>query len=170
MNKNTLYIFLAGIIALTGGVFFQYFYAGSTKQNLPVIEFSLPDLSGKEREITEWEGKIRVINFWATWCPPCLKEIPEFIKLQNEYKTKNVQFIGIAIDDQKAVEEYLTKININYPTLIGGDKAIALSHQLGNIVDAVPFTVFFNQQGQIIHRQPGELDRKKFIEIVTPYL
>lgn len=171
MNKNTLYLVFAAIIAMIGGIFSQTLSnTGNIEPNTPEIEFSLPDLTGKQRNITEWQGKIRIINFWATWCPPCLKEIPEFIKLQNEFKSKNVQFIGIAIEDSQPVKKYLDTIKINYPMLIGGDEAIALSHQLGNIVNAVPFTVFVNQRGQIIHRQPGEIDREKVIEIITPLL
>ena len=171
MNKNTFYIVFAAVIAMAGGIFSHHLSStDNIKPNSPEIEFSLPDLTGKQRNITEWQGKIRVINFWATWCPPCLKEIPAFIKLQHEFKSKNVQFIGIAIEDSQPVKEYLDTIKINYPMLIGGDEAIALSHQLGNIINAVPFTVLVNPQGQIIHRQPGEIDREKIIEIITPLL
>ena len=168
MNKNTLLILFVAGIALAAGLFVQRLSA--TKQpepNVPAIAFSLPDLTGKLRNINEWQGKIIVINFWATWCPPCLKEIPEFIKLQNSHN-KDLQFIGIAIDDKQAVEAYLKTININYPMLISGDEGTALSHQLGNIFNAVPFTLIVNQQGQIIHRQAGELSNEKIIEIITP--
>ena len=170
MNKNTLLIVLVAGIALAAGLFVQRLSV--TKQpepNAPAIAFSLPDLTGKQRNINEWQDKIRIINFWATWCPPCLKEIPEFIKLQNDYD-KHLQFIGIAIDDRQAVEEYLKTIKINYPMLISGDEGIALSRQLGNVVNAVPFTLIVNQQGQIIHRQPGELSNEKIIEIITPLI
>ena len=171
MNKNTLLILFAAGIALTAGLFVQRLSAGNQPEaNVPAIAFSLPDLTGKQRNINEWQGKILIINFWATWCPPCLKEIPEFIKLQNAYSDKDLQFIGIAIDDKQAVEEYLKTININYPMLISGDEGIALSHQLGNIVNAVPFTLIVNKQGQIIHRQPGELSNEKIIELITPLL
>ncbi len=173
MNKKIFFIFFAGIIALTGGIFAQRFSVADTKPvepNIPSLEFSLPDLTGKQRSISEWKGKIRIINFWATWCPPCLKEMPEFIKLQNEFNDKGLQFIGIAIEDQQSVEQYLSKININYPILIGEDDGIALSQQLGNIVNAVPFTVVTNQQGQIIHRHPGEFSREQILEIITPLM
>ncbi len=171
MNKKTFFI-IAALIAMTGGFFVNQLLndADGKIPNSPMIEFSLQDTTGKQRSINEWQGKILIINFWATWCPPCLKEIPEFIKLQDEFQTKNVQFIGVAIDDQKAVKEYLNTIKINYPMLIGGDEAIALSYQLGNIIAAVPFTVFVNPEGQIFHRQPGEIDREKVIEIITPLL
>jgi len=168
MNKNTLLILFVAGIALAAGLSVQRLSA--TRQlepNVPAIAFSLPDLTGKPRNIDEWQGKIRIINFWATWCPPCLKEIPEFIKLQNSHN-KDLQFIGIAIDDKQAVEEYLKTIEINYPMLIAGDEGIALSRELGNIVNAVPFTLIVDQQGQIMHRQPGELSNEKIIEIITP--
>jgi len=170
MNKNTLFILLAGVIALSAGLFAQYLAAG-TQQKIksPLLEFNLPDLTGKQRNISEWQEKIRIINFWATWCPPCLKEIPEFIKLQNEFN-KDIQFIGIAIEDKQSVEEYLATININYPILIGEDGGIALSNKLGNIINAVPFTLVVNRQGQIVHRQPGEISREKILDIIKPLI
>ena len=171
MKKNTLLIIIAGVIALSGGIISQRLLTTDRPQTAPAaIEFSLPDLSGKQRNIKEWQGKVLIINFWATWCPPCLKEIPEFIKIQDEFADMGLQFIGIAIDEKSAVEEYLNTLAINYPQLIAGDTGITLSHQLGNIVNAVPFTLIVNQQGQIIHRQPGELSREKIIETITPLL
>lgn len=134
------------------------------------LAFSFPDVNGQVQSVEQWRGKILVINFWATWCGPCLKEIPEFIQWQQAYQDKNLQFVGIAIDDQKSVADYLKTININYPMLIAGDAGSMLSHQLGNIINAVPFTVIVNRQGQIIYRQPGELDKQQFLEVVKPLL
>ena len=96
--------------------------------------------------------------------------MPEFIVLQEQYAAKGVQFIGIAIDDQEPVEEYLALTKINYPILIAGVNGIALSQQLGNDVDAVPYTVVVNQQGQIIHQQPGEFSREQIMTVITPLL
>jgi len=171
MQKNTLLILLASIIAISAGVFVRSL-SETTHQAviIPALEFSLPDVANKQRSLSEWQGKIRIINFWATWCPPCLEEIPEFIKLQTEYGDKNVQFIGVAIEDKQAVQQYLKNNPSNYPMLIGEEQAIKLSQQLGNIVNAVPFSLILNQQGQIIHRHPGELSREKIIEIIAPLL
>jgi thiol-disulfide isomerase/thioredoxin len=168
MTKNKLFILLAGFVALTAGFFVQHL--SDMKHSPAVLEFSLPDLAGKQRNINEWKNKLLIINFWATWCPPCLKEIPAFIKLQSQFNDTELQFIGIAIDEKDAVSEYLETININYPILIGGDTAIALSRQLGNILNAVPYTLIINQQGQIIHRQPGEISRDEILEIILPII
>jgi thiol-disulfide isomerase/thioredoxin len=169
--KPAALIIVIALLALGGGILVRGFLSTveqTSPTNLP--DFNLPDVSGNQRNISEWQGKIRVINFWATWCPPCREEIPEFTALQEQYAANGLQFIGIAIDDQEPVEEYLKSNKINYPILIGGVSGIALAHQLGNIVDAVPFTLVVNQQGQIIHRHPGEFSREQIMEIITPLL
>jgi len=134
------------------------------------LEFSFPDVNGRMLDINAWRGKVLVINFWATWCAPCLQEIPEFMKLQAEYQARGLQFIGISIDEKQPVQEYLQRIGINYPVMVAGDAGIALSQQLGNIINAVPFTLIVNQAGQIIHRQPGELSNDQILEYVMPLL
>ena len=134
------------------------------------LSFSFPDINGQQQAVEQWRGKILVINFWATWCGPCLKEIPEFIQWQQAYQDQNVQFVGLAVDDQQSVADYLKTIHINYPILIAGDAGSQLSHQLGNLINAVPFSLIVNAQGQIIHRQFGELSKEKFLEVVKPLL
>lgn len=170
--KHTSILFAAAVLALSGGLLLSQM-TESTKPssvNPAQLNFSLPDLSGKSQPISRWQGKTLVINFWATWCPPCLKEIPEFIKLQAELANANVQFIGIAIEEKEPVRDYLETIAINYPILIGGDEGISLSSQLGNIIGAVPFTIVVNEKGQISHRHPGELSREKLLAILNPLL
>lgn len=169
--KAAALIIVAALLALGGGMLTRTLItpAGQTgPTTLP--DFNLPDVAGNQHAISEWQGKIRIINFWATWCPPCIKEIPEFVALQEQYAAKGVQFIGIAIDDQEPVETYLAANKINYPMLLGGVTGIALAHQLGNNIDAVPFTLVVNQQGQIIHRQPGEFSREQITAVLAPLL
>ena len=140
------------------------------QQITPLAEFSLPDLSGTLYPISNWQGQILIINFWATWCPPCLKEIPEFIELQAEYAEQNVQFIGIAIDDPQLVDDYLSFIDINYPILIAWTDGAKLARKLGNSINAIPFTIIVNQQSQIIFRRPGELSKQKLRALIEPLL
>ena len=140
------------------------------QQAIALPEFSLPDLAGTLHSISEWHGKILIINFWATWCPPCLKEIPEFIQLQTEYTGQNVQFIGIAIDEADLVANYLSFVDINYPILIAESGGAKLAQRLGNTVSAIPFTAIVNQQQQIIFYQPGELSGQHLRELIEPLL
>ena len=169
--KATGLIIIAAVLALGGGIVAREFLSPAVQADVTSLpDFALPDVSGKQHNISEWQGKIRVINFWATWCAPCRKEIPEFIALQKQYEAKGLQFIGIAIDDPESVAQYLASININYPMLIGDLTGIALAHQLGNTIDAVPFTLIVDRQGQIIHRHPGDFSKEQIVEIITPLL
>ena len=128
--KATGLIIIAAVLALGGGILARGLLSPAEQTRpAPLPDFNLADVSGNQHNISEWQGKIRIINFWATWCPPCLKEIPEFIALQKQYADKGLQFIGIAIDDQEAVAEFLATNKINYPILIGGMNGIALAQQ-----------------------------------------
>jgi len=170
--KNKLILVAAALLSLSAGMLFKYYQIQQIVQQpaSPLLSIRLPDSEGKMRDLSEWQGKILIINFWATWCPPCLKEIPEFIRLQDELRGKGVQFIGIAIEDQASIASFLQKNPINYPVLIGGDAAISLSQQLGNLVNAVPFTLIVDSQGMIVHRHPGELSRQKLMQLLNPLL
>lgn len=169
--KQTGLIIIAAIIALGLGITARHLFPSAEKTGVSALpEFTLSDLSGRQHNISEWRGKILVINFWATWCPPCLKEIPDFIALQEQYADKGVQFIGIALEDKEPVAEYAAKNKINYPILLGGDNGIALANQLGNSVDAVPYTLIVDRQGQIIHRHPGEFSKEQILDVIAPML
>jgi thiol-disulfide isomerase/thioredoxin len=112
-------------------------------------EFSILDLKGKMRDIKEWKGKVVLLNFWATWCPPCIEEIPELINLQKTYGAQGLQVIGVAVDDDQPVRDFAAKAGFNYPILIGGTDAVELSRRYGNQLGVLPFSAFINRQGEI---------------------
>jgi len=171
MKTAGLILIVVAVLALGGGIVARGLLSPTDQTSVMSLpDFTLPDVSGQPHAISEWQGKLRVINFWATWCEPCIKEIPEFIALQNHYADKGLQFIGIAVDSPEAVASYLSSISINYPILVGDMPAISIAHQLGNHIDAVPFTVIVNQQGQIIHQHAGEFSKEKILEVITPLL
>lgn len=116
----------------------------------------LPDRSGKQRSLEEWRERILVVNFWATWCQPCRREIPAFNRLQKEYADK-VRFIGVAIDNSKAVETFIKQIPIHYPVLIGGLEGAAIAEAWGNESGALPYTVIVDAQGRISSIAAGML-------------
>jgi len=133
-------------------------------------EFSLPDENGKIRNIKEWDGKVLVINFWATWCPPCRKEMPAFIELQEEYGKQGLQFIGVAIDDPEKVVDFMDTYGVNYPMLIGDIKAIEVSKSYGNRFGALPYTVIVSRQGEMTFVQRGELTKEAAEAQIKPLL
>lgn len=172
MKRNIL-IIIAAIIAGAAGLLAQLSFNATPP---PAVSTSsllitqLPDLSGQPHKLSEWQGKILILNFWATWCPPCLAEIPEFIALQKQYADKNVQFIGVAVDEKQAVIDYHATAKINYPILIAGDMGIEISKTWGNTSESVPFTVIINPHGEIIYRQLGEINRQKLVEVIQPLI
>ena len=122
--------------------------------------FSYPDLDGRQRSSEEFEEKIVVLNFWATWCAPCRKETPEFVALQEQY-ADTVQFVGIAIDDEEPVREFADSYAVNYPLLLGDVEAVELSKRLGNRYEGLPFTVVAAPGGKLVLRHTGGLERER---------
>ncbi|MEM7467696.1 MAG: TlpA disulfide reductase family protein, partial [Pseudomonadota bacterium] len=106
----------------------------------PLWFWAFDDLSGNKRLLSEWKGPYLVINFWATWCPPCLKEIPSFNRLQQAFGEERIQFIGIAYDHLDSVEKFVADTKVEYPVLIGGDDAAIFMRELGNKIGGLPFT------------------------------
>jgi thiol-disulfide isomerase/thioredoxin len=122
-------------------------------------DFSFPDTEGRTRGSDEWLGKIRVVNFWATWCPPCREETPLFVDLQERYLDRGIQFIGIAIDDLEPTQDFIDTYGVNYPVLIGDGTAIELSRRLGNRFQGLPYTVVARADGRIVSRFSGGVER-----------
>jgi len=124
-------------------------------------DFTLKDMIGLPRSLNEWDNKIIVLNFWATWCRPCLQEIPMFTDIQRQTSDKNIQFIGIAVDDRATVETFLerTGMDINYPILVGNDDAIPVAVEYGNETGVLPYTVIIDAQGIIRYYHFGSIDR-----------
>jgi thiol-disulfide isomerase/thioredoxin len=173
--KNLLLLGTA-IVALGGG----YWLAESMRAPEPIttpaygggemIDFSFPDLKGKARSLKDWRGQVIVLNFWATWCPPCREEIPLLISFQKNHAAEGLQIIGIAIDNLAAVTDYGQSMGINYPLLIGGDDATELAAQYGNRSGSIPFTVIIDRDGAIAARKIGVFSKAELNKLIDPLL
>ena len=121
--------------------------------------FSLKDRNGNATPISKWRGKSLVINFWATWCAPCRREMPLLQSLDREWASQDFRVIGIAVDQHDSVVAFADSLGIAYPLLIGDEDALDVAAQLGVTSPAFPFTVFTDRQGQIVALYLGELHK-----------
>lgn len=120
-------------------------------------DYALPDVDGKIHRPGEWDGKVVLVNFWATWCPPCRKEIPGFVHLREQYASQGFDVVGIAIDNPEAIREFTKTVPVNYTLLHGEANAAALSRAYGDSLGGLPFSAILNRQGQIAFIKAGEL-------------
>jgi len=119
--------------------------------------FTLADLGGVPTPIAHWKGKSLVINFWATWCAPCRREIPMLGHLSAQWADRGVVVIGIAVDHAQAVANYAQELKIPYPLLVGEQDALDAAEALGVQSPVFPFTVFTDEAGEIVALFVGEL-------------
>ena len=181
LGRALLYISVAAL-AIFAGFLLQNKKISSTQnhttQSTPatndganlILATTLPDLQGKSQPVSQWKGKVLVVNFWATWCEPCRREMPEFIELQDELRDQGLLFIGIALDQKSKVQQYSKEIGINYPILLGGIEAMELAEAAGNSYAVLPFTVIFNRNGEITSTHVGRIAREKLEPILKPLL
>jgi peroxiredoxin len=126
-----------------------------------LFSLSLPDTSGQQQSLSQWRGKVLVLNFWATWCAPCREEMPEFVRAQREFGPRGLQFVGIAVDEPDKVAQFAKELELNYPALMGGYGAVELSKTLGNQLGALPFTVVIDRTGAVARTQLGPFTPSK---------
>ena len=161
-NSNKSLLIAAIILVTTLSSYAAYRYSSIqeiTEQTLIRPEFSMVDIGGQTRNIKDWDGQIILLNFWATWCPPCLEEIPGFIELQEQYGDQGFQIIGIAIDNEEAVREFAKETNFNYPIIAAELDGVGLSSRYGNHIGGLPYSVIINRKGEISDTIMGELSK-----------
>jgi thiol-disulfide isomerase/thioredoxin len=128
------------------------------------------DTDGVVRNSHEWNGKILIVNFWASWCPPCLEEMPALIEIQNRYAPQGVQVLGVAIDDPEQARAFMQTQDVNFPVIIGVDDAMDLGKRMGNRISTLPYTAIFDQTGKTIYAQPGKISKIYLEQTIKPLL
>ena len=172
MNRSIqILLFVAvTLVAAVGGYWFSGpIHSGRINADA-VLGATFPDLAGEPRMIGDWKGEVLVVNFWATWCAPCLEEIPMFVRLQQELGQQGLQFVGIAVDQHDKVAKFVAKNAVNYPIVIGQLDAIKIAESAGNNSGGLPYTLVFDRRGQVASRHFGGLTEKELRPIIEKLL
>jgi peroxiredoxin len=137
-------------------------------QGMQAPDFELPSLDGRKVKLSDYRGKAVLLNFWATWCPPCKIEMPWFVELQKQYAKDGLVVIGVAMDDTEPqkISEFAHEMGLNYAVLLGTDK---VSDDYGN-VQYLPTTFYIDRDGKIVNKAAGLFDRKQIEDEVKKAL
>ena len=147
----------------------------STLSTQTLFASQLNDADGKPQAFKQWQGKVIVLNFWATWCPPCREEMPELSALNAEYQKRNVVVVGIAIDEMDAVKAFVhdnkpDAVKVSYPLLVAEAEGMALASGLGNDKGVLPFTLIIKPDGTVAKSYFGRVTKPLLEETLAKLL
>lgn len=170
--KKTLFVAVLAFVAGVAG-FALYHYTTPPKADTArtlAPELTLPTLDGGRASLSELRGKLVLVNFWATWCAPCLQEIPLLVEMQTRYASRGLQLLGPALDDPEQVRASLPRLKIQYPVLVGDAQVTRAMDALGDTLGALPFSVLIDSHGYVVARKHGEFEREELIRLIEAHL
>lgn len=164
-----------------GFIIYYYFLSPNSTQNKPGFDYStlstqsffsanLVNENGISQDLSQYKGKIIVLNFWATWCSPCREEMPELSELYTEYKNKNVVVLGIAVDELNLVKEFSKNSPVSYSLFVAENEGMVLSDNLGNDKGVLPYTVIINTDGTVVDTYFGRVSKPLLETALNPLL
>ncbi|MBI2382683.1 MAG: TlpA family protein disulfide reductase [Gammaproteobacteria bacterium] len=166
--RSTAAVALLSLASAAAGFGLYRWWDARTPELAPAIQ--LTDLDGRPRALSEWRDRLLLVNFWATWCAPCLKEIPLLVEAQKEYAARGFQVIGPAMDNPDAVRAGVQRLGIPYPVMAGDAEIAQAMDALGDTLQALPFSVLIGHDGRILLRRSGEFTRAELIELIERHL
>jgi thiol-disulfide isomerase/thioredoxin len=143
--------------------------SASINQNVR-MDASFTDMNGQQQALKQWRGKVIVLNFWATWCPPCREEMPELSAMQEQYNNKNLIIIGLSTDDLDTTKTFIKKAPVRYPILAGDMQAMKLAETLGNNRGILPYTVIVDANGTVVKTFFGRVNQQLLEKTITSLL
>ncbi|WP_175963113.1 TlpA family protein disulfide reductase [Burkholderia pyrrocinia] len=170
MMKRMLALAVVAAAAVAGGITAGHWFRGNADDGVAVASpaaagspvdqlwaAALTGVDGKPATLAAFKGQKVVVNFWASWCGPCVEEMPELVALSHQYKQKGIRFIGIGVDSEQNVKNFLQKVKVDYPVFVSGYAGADLARNFGNTAGALPFTVVIDATGKIRETKLGQI-------------
>jgi len=159
-----------GVLAAAGGATLAWRRSQRQSEALADAENSFwqqqfVQVDGATMAMSAFRGKPLLLNFWATWCPPCIEELPLLNAFFSEHAPKGWQVLGLAVDQAAPVKRFLTQTPLVFPVALAGFSGVELSRSLGNLSGGLPFTAVFDVTGRLVHRQLGRLSAANLVNI-----
>jgi thiol-disulfide isomerase/thioredoxin len=168
--RRTLFIAGFGLLAGLAGFGLGRLLQHGATSVATVTDFKLQDLAGRPHSLADWQGKLVLLNFWATWCPPCRAEIPLFLDVQRRYAGRGLQIVGISVDHPEAVARFWQEMGIDYPLLIADENTFELMVAYGNRSNGLPYSVLIGPDGAIVATKLGPYHRAELEALIEPHL
>jgi thiol-disulfide isomerase/thioredoxin len=166
-RREAVVLGAVGGVALAAGALVGALSVQSTSGAGKLLSATFPDLSGRTRRLADWQGRVVLFNFWATWCAPCREEMP---LLDAAGKKFGFPVVGIGIDTAPKIQAFAAKIGVRYEMLVGGAEAIPLMKDLGNSTGGLPFSLILDRSGRVAFRKLGALSVSELEGIVARLL
>ena len=147
-----------GAVAAVAGAGAGWWRSQTPDDGPDIWSLRFPKPGGGDLALSQWRGKSLLLNFWATWCPPCVEEMPLLARFQHKHGVRGWQVVGLAVDREKLVQEFVTAKQIDFPIALAGTEGIALSRAMGNAAGGLPFSIAYDQRGAVLARKVGALN------------
>jgi thiol-disulfide isomerase/thioredoxin len=164
---------LTGVLALGAGAVWSW------RRSAPVakadeaaswlFDLKLPDADGVQRPLKAWQGKLLVVNFWATWCTPCIEEMPQLQQFADEFAAHNVAVIGVGVDEPDKIREFRRQHGLRIPLLAAGFDGMEMARRLGNPQPVLPYTALISPSGLIVEEHSGRIEPPELRRWVDDY-
>jgi thiol-disulfide isomerase/thioredoxin len=174
MNRKALLLTAVAILALAAGLGTATWHRQpkTPQQGIAeaLLQAPLADLKNRPQTLNQYQGKVLIVNFWATWCPPCREEIPHFIEVQRKLGNKGVQFAGIALDHPEQAAAFVQEFGVNYPIFIARINESENMRAMGNHGGGLPYTLIYDRHGKLREKILGGLDKTRLEHLLSPLI